>query len=164
MCIRDRKVTVRTSWDGKLYAATADKHCAIFTVVCWAMLIGLSFLLYGETLLSFGGLPMLLANTFAFALVSQSIGFLVSSFVKSFTVLSAISNVLSLGLCFISGVFVPQAIMSPGVLTAASFLPVYWYVKANNAIGSLAAFTSETTNPIWTCLLYTSQDLHGEPP
>lgn len=127
--------------------------CAIFTVACWAVLVGLSFLLYGKDLLSFAGLPMLLANTFAFALVSLSIGFLVSSFIKSFTVLSAISNVVSLGLCFISGVFVPQAIMSPGVLTAASFLPAYWYVKANNAIGSLAVLTSETTGPIWTSIL-----------
>lgn len=126
--------------------------CAIFTVACWVLLIGLSFLLYGKALLSFAGLPMLLANTFTFALVSLSIGFLASSFVKSFTVLSAISNVVSLGLCFISGVFVPQAIMSPGVLTAASFLPAYWYVKANNAIGSLAVLTSETTNPIWTAI------------
>ncbi len=44
------------------------------------------------------------------------------------------SNIISLGLSFISGAFVPQFLLSEGVLTLARFTPTYWFVKANNTI------------------------------
>ena len=47
---------------------------------------------------------------------------------------AAIVNVLSLGLSFISGVFVPQAMLGEPVLRIARFLPTYWYVRCNHLI------------------------------
>ncbi len=41
---------------------------------------------------------------------------------------------------FLCGVFVPQSLLGENVLTAAKFLPMYWYVKAN---GILAGTTGE---------------------
>jgi len=51
--------------------------------------------------------------------------------------MSAAANVFSLGSCFISGVFVPQDLMSNTVLKIASFTPNYWFVKANNSISPI---------------------------
>ncbi len=44
----------------------------------------------------------------------------------------AIATVLSLGISFISGVMVPQEILSENVLNIAKFFPVYYFIKANN--------------------------------
>lgn len=46
--------------------------------------------------------------------------------------ITAIANVLSLGLSFISGVFVPQDYLSDKVLNIAKFSPVYYFVRINN--------------------------------
>jgi len=49
---------------------------------------------------------------------------------------------------FISGVFVPQELLGSHVLKIASFTPVYWYVRANNTIAGLNAFTPDTLKPV----------------
>ena len=63
--------------------------------------------------------------------------------------MSAASNVVSLGCCFISGVFVPQQYLGKTVLSIASFNPTYWYVKANNEISALVNFSKENLMPIF---------------
>jgi len=88
-------------------------------------------------------------NTLAFTVVCASIGFLVGSFVKSESTQAGAVNVLSLGMCFLGGAFVPQSVMSKPVLAVAKFLPSYWFIRANDAIGDLAAFTSGSLHPIY---------------
>ena len=67
--------------------------------------------------------------------------------------MSAASNVVSLGTCFISGVFVPQDFLGKSVLTLASFTPNYWYVKSNDSIASLVNFNMENLAPIFLNML-----------
>jgi ABC-2 type transport system permease protein len=43
-----------------------------------------------------------------------------------------ITNIVSLSMSFLCGVFVPQWLLGDGVLTVARFLPFYWSVYANN--------------------------------
>jgi ABC-2 type transport system permease protein len=57
-------------------------------------------------------------------------------------------NVLTLGMSFISGVFVPQAILGKTVLTIAQFTPVFWFVKANIAIESQIDFSGQALQDI----------------
>ncbi|MDD2418670.1 MAG: ABC transporter permease [Oscillospiraceae bacterium] len=111
---------------------------AIYSVACWLITVMFGIVIYGESLLSSGLLPMLILNSFVFTIVCTSIGFLVGVLIKSQNVQAAIVNVLSLGMSFICGVFVPQAILGKTVLRFASFLPAYWYISVNNAIGDLS--------------------------
>ena len=67
--------------------------------------------------------------------------------------MSAVANVFSLGTCFISGVFVPQALLGKTVLTIASFTPTYWYIKANNDIAAAINFNTGNLIPIFTNML-----------
>lgn len=67
--------------------------------------------------------------------------------------MSAAANVFSLGTCFISGVFVPQALLGKTVLTIASFTPTYWYVKSNNDIANMVNFKIEKLMPIFVNML-----------
>jgi ABC-2 type transport system permease protein len=103
-------------------------------------------------MLSYNGL-LVCINALAFTIAALSISYLVGLLIKNRNAQSAAANVLSLGLCFTSGVFVPQELLSEKALTIASFNPVYWYVKANNTIGSLSNFSFNNLSSVLTYIL-----------
>lgn len=92
-------------------------------------------------------------NLFCLALAVLSISFLISSFVKNQTAQNGITNVLSLGLSFLSGVFVPQNILNDGLLNVAKFTPSYWYVKNCTDISIISDYNSPTLTPIFNAML-----------
>jgi ABC-2 type transport system permease protein len=79
-------------------------------------------------------------NALVFSFTALSISFLIGMTVNSRKAIGAISTALSLGLSFISGIFVPQQYLGASVLRVASFTPTYWYVKANNALINVTEF------------------------
>ncbi len=84
---------------------------------------------------------LFLLNAFVFAFVVLSVSYLIGISVKSKKAISAISTAASVGLAFLSGMFVPQEFLGAPVLKVASFTPVYWFVKANNAIETVTQTT-----------------------
>lgn len=82
-----------------------------------------------------------------------SLSFLISQFVKSSTAQNGITNVLSLGLSLISGVFVPQYMLNESLLNVSRFTPAYWYVKNCSDIAELSDITQVTLSPIFTTML-----------
>lgn len=50
--------------------------------------------------------------------------------------LSAISNILGLGVSFLCGVFIPIDMMSPALKAFSSYIPVFWYEQALEIIGN----------------------------
>lgn len=120
-----------------------------FAVLTWLVMISASFLLFkGYMFTATGGLFLL--NSFVITIAALSISFLIGNLIKGQGAMSAVANVVSLGSCFISGVFVPQALLGKSVLTIASFTPVYWYVKSNNYIGEITNFNMENLMPFIT--------------
>ncbi len=115
----------------------------VFSFSVFILLIGFSFVLYGQDMLNLNGL-FFCANAFSFTLAALSISFLISNLANASSI-SAVNNVVTLGTCFLSGVFVPQQFLGDGVLTIASFTPTFWFVKANNTIGTIVQFTQETS-------------------
>lgn len=81
-------------------------------------------------------------NSFVFLIISLSIAMLAAQLIKSEQTSSMIANVVGLGMSFICGVFVPMEVLSDSVLTAAHFLPAYWFIKANNMLAGVDAFVS----------------------
>ena len=88
-------------------------------------------------------------NAFIFSLTALSISYLVGITVKSRKAIGAISTFLSLGLSFISGIFVPQEFLGSAVLKVASFTPTYWYAKANNALADITTFSWSEVSSIY---------------
>ncbi len=107
----------------------------LFALAAWLLLFLLAFLMFGKSLFNAGGVYYAI-NTLTYTLVCVAISFLVGNLTKSRGAQAAIVNVLSLGLSFISGVFVPQAMLGEPVLKIARFLPTYWYVRGNHLIDS----------------------------
>ncbi|MBR6717412.1 MAG: ABC transporter permease, partial [Oscillospiraceae bacterium] len=59
---------------------------------------------------------------------------LVSSFSPAPNIINIITQIVSLGMCFLCGVFVDQSMLGDGVLSAARFLPAYWYIRVNRML------------------------------
>ncbi len=69
-------------------------------------------------------------NTFALMLIGIGMTYFITSISTSENIISMLSNMLTLSMCFLCGVFVSTELMSESVLKAAQFLPLYWYVSA----------------------------------
>ncbi|MGN0346173.1 MAG: ABC transporter permease [Lachnospiraceae bacterium] len=85
-------------------------------------------------------------NTFIMILYNCSMTAFISSFRMKSEVLSMITNIVSLALSFLSGVFVPQWLLGDSILNVAKFFPFYWTVKSLNTIysGSGSGFLFDT--------------------
>lgn len=96
---------------------------AFFSLIVW--IIGHDTIVYKEYWWVF------LLNSFVAMLVACSLTSLITSFAIEGNTLTMVTNILSLGMSFISGVFVPLDVLSDGLLNVARFLPLYWMVCAN---------------------------------
>lgn len=112
--------------------------CIVFSLFVWLLFILTALFIYGaDTLFSVNGLRSLL-NSIMVLLFSIALSLLISTFSLKQQSLSMIANVVSLGLCFLSGIFVPQYLLGKGVLAVAHFLPTYWYVRLNSMLGGIS--------------------------
>ncbi len=123
----------------------------ITTIVIFIIFMILGICLNKDIILSKNGL-FLVINAFIFSLVCMSIGFFVANVVNSRNTITAISNVVSLGVAFTGGVFVPQSMMQESVLKGAVVNPGYWFVKANDIISPLGNVTLKNLKPAFECM------------
>ena len=84
-----------------------------------------------------------LLNSFACMVVAMTLAYLCGTVVNSVNALNGINNVVSLGLCFIGGIFVPIEMLGNGVKMAAGFTPTYWYSRINGILGDYEHLTAE---------------------
>ncbi|HZK29487.1 MAG TPA: ABC transporter permease [Clostridia bacterium] len=115
------------------------------------MILGSSFIVFGfAALLLTATLPVtysffemgqtgkMLVNCFLYALAVLGMSYVISVLVRSRVAVTAISTVLSLGVAFLSGAFVPQAMLSESVLTLSKVFPLYYFIHANRFSSSFA--------------------------
>lgn len=100
-------------------------------VICFIIIIGASILI-GKDLYTLKGVLYIL-NMLCYMLVALSLAFMISKLTSKDEILSMLSNVVSLGMAFLCGIFVPAEFLGDGVIMIAHFLPAYWYnVAATN--------------------------------
>lgn len=136
----------RDSMTAQMFAAMA-----IFTVVTWSIMVAACFIMNYKNNLNINFLLFML-NSFVFALTSTGISFLIANLISGRNAISAVNNIVTMGSCFLGGVFVPQAFLGSTVLQFARFLPTFWYVKANTAIGTLSKFDFQYTGEVYTSM------------
>lgn len=151
--IKQRNICSAMSLKSRNLQLTAG--CAIFSIGIWLIYILFAFILYGGQMAQLTTWLNIL-NSFVILTVFVSIAFFIGFFVKNNNVLAAMSTTISLALCFIGGIFVPQEIMSESILSFAKFVPTYWYVKVNDAISTLPDMQFETlkTPLIWILIQF----------
>ena len=116
---------------------------ATIAIVLWAITIIASLFFYHDTLIYHGGFIYFLLNSFMMLLVALTISYLVGLITTNSNMLSGIVYVISLGMCFLCGTFVPLEYMNSSVKTAAQFLPVYWYEKTNDLLAQFGSITGD---------------------
>lgn len=124
----------------------------IFTFITWLIMISLHFILNSGNVFSISSLCFII-NSLVFTFCGTGISFLLGTIIKSRDAISTASNVLTLGSSFIGGAFVPQELLGDFALRIGSFTPTYWYVRANNHIGSLTVFNIETLKPVYSSMI-----------
>ena len=114
---------------------TVQMTLGSFTIIggIWLAFMMLAASAYGSEMFTRNGLLCIL-NSLCYIIMAAGITLVVSQFSVSDNVLSMISNVISLGMSFLCGVFVPQQYLGSGVLKAAHALPAYWYIRANDML------------------------------
>lgn len=85
---------------------------------------------------------LLVINSFLTTMIACAFAAFVTSFDVTSNSLSMITNIASLSMAFVSGVFVPQYLLGEGLLTVAKFMPMYWCVVASNMIDVNSTFDS----------------------
>ncbi|MBE5925994.1 MAG: ABC transporter permease [Lachnospiraceae bacterium] len=84
-----------------------------------------------------------IGNMFCMMTVALAITFIISKLTSKGTVISLLANVVSLGMAFLTGVFVPMEMLSDTVIKIAHFLPSYWYelavIEIDNYSGEVSA-------------------------
>lgn len=93
-------------------------------------------------------------NSYLFLWVVIALSFLVSQVAKSESSQIAFTTVLSLGVSFISGVFVPQELIGSSILSISKLFPVYWNIEANHAIMQGGDILSSMVTPLIIQLLF----------
>ena len=108
----------------------------IFAVGLYLLLTVVALFLYRSQMLNSKGLFAML-NGFVYLIFTTMLAILISVISPGGKVIDMIANVVSLGMSFLCGVFVPQSVLSETVLNIGKFLPAYWYIKANNMIAGI---------------------------
>ncbi len=136
--------TKMSRFSGQLFLGSA-----VLVLGIWLIFIIGAAIMYGGI---FKGANCWIAvlNSFIFALIAAAIAILISSFNPSEDIISMMTQCVGLGMCFLCGVFVPQSMLSEGVLKAARFLPAYWYEKANDI---LCGVQSGSMGDVWISIL-----------
>lgn len=106
--------------------------CIVLVLILWVVFMIIA-MIYKGGIFSVNELYAVL-NSFVFTLIATAIAILVAALVSNNSVINLVSNIVSLGMSFLCGVFVDQNLLGGTVMRIAKFLPAYWYVRANDII------------------------------
>ncbi len=106
----------------------------------WLLFILTSCIFYGSELFTENGL-LCIGNSFFLLPVGVGVSLIISSFAPPSNRINMYNNIITLGMSFLCGIFVPQQLLGEQVLSVSKFLPFYWYIKNNNLI---SGFSGET--------------------
>ena len=117
------------------------------TLSIWAVFILISVIIYKDLMFTTNGL-LLMLNSLCFALTATSLAYLIGCLIKKENVISGIQNVISLGLSFISGCFVPIEWLDKNIISFSKIFPSYWFIQGNYDITKLSTFNYENIKPV----------------
>ena len=125
----------------------------IVGMLIWAIFLVIQTILYQGGIFTSGHVMLYLLNSLACILVAQSLGFFTGTVANGAGALNGMNNVISLGLCFLGGIFVPLEMLGDGIIKVSQFLPTYWYSVVNGLLGDYAVLGSELIGTVWMGLL-----------
>lgn len=107
----------------------------------WIFVIVIGILFYGRDFYTSENFAYYLLNSVSMLFVDIALAYLMGTIAPNRDALTGIANIISLGMCFLGGVFVPLEFMGSHVKAVSHFLPIYWYEKANDLLANFAHMT-----------------------
>ena len=116
---------------------------AFFTIgfFSWILCEGIGMITCASEFLDNPYQWLILLNGFTIMLAALSAAYFVGSMAKTDAAVNGMANVLSLGFCFLGGIFVPLELLTGAIRKIGQFFPTYWY--AQNI--SILCFNDEMT-------------------
>lgn len=139
--IKDRMECGATAMKERVAGLSAG--ILVFGLILFAAVLAVAGILSGGSIYTDVRFPYFLLNMFVMLLFGLSLGFLTGFVAKNSETINGIVNVVSLALCFLGGIFVPMEFFSDVILKVAKFIPTYWYMKNNEAIGSMTGMSRD---------------------
>lgn len=115
----------------------------LYCLGIWGLFILTARIVYGSSLFTETG-GFCIINSFLVMPLGIAISLIISSFSPTSNIINMLNNIISLGMSFLCGIFVPQKLLGDGILSVSRFLPLYWYIKNNNMV---FGFSEETFLP-----------------
>lgn len=103
-------------------------------LLIWGILVVLGIAINHESITADAQLFTVILNSFILLIVSISLGSLIGFISKTSESRTAIINVVTLGSCFLGGVFISQKLMGDAVNEVARFIPTHWYMIINDLV------------------------------
>ena len=122
----------------------------VFGIIMLAAVVAVAGVLSKGSIFTDNRFPYFLINMLAMLLFGLSLGFFAGTIAKNKDAMNGLVNVISLALCFLGGVFVPQEFFSETIIKVAKFFPTYWYVATNKSIGAMKELTPQLTSEMTT--------------
>lgn len=124
----------------------------VIGIVFWLVCMLLPTIMYGKEFLSDPNKGYYMLNAFVMVLVALAIAFAIGVLLKQVEAVNGVVNVVSLGMSFLCGIFVPMSLLGDGVRTFAHFLPAYWYVQVVEIVSNNLTFTDAQRAQIWQAM------------
>lgn len=115
----------------------------LYCLGIWGLFILTARIVYGSSLFTETG-GFCIINSFLVMPLGIAISLIISSFSPTSNIINMLNNIISLGMSFLCGIFVPQKLLGDSILSVSRFLPLYWYIKNNNMV---FGFSEETFLP-----------------
>lgn len=115
----------------------------------WLICVAVQAIMYQGGIFTSTNMIYYIMNSAAFMLVSLSLGYFSGMVSNNPMALNGINNTLSLGLCFLGGIFVPLEMLGDKVRTVSQILPTYWYSIVNGILGDYESLSSELLTTVW---------------
>ncbi len=151
MCIFNKETIRKRNAVSKLKARSFSNQLflghLILALAIWAIFVLVSVVIYKDLMFTMNGL-LLIINSLFFTITATSMAYLIGSLIRNQNVISGVQNIVSLGLSFISGCFVPVEFLDANIVNFSKIFPSYWFIQGNYDIVKLSNFDFETLKPI----------------
>lgn len=126
----------------------------LVTAAVWAVTCGIGLAAFGSTLTGVpdGAVALMLAASFAFALVPLALGFLLGQLGVGEATANAVGNIGGMVMTFMGGAWISLDLLGAEMQTAAKFFPTYWYTQAVTESAHLTQVTWEAAAPILSAI------------
>lgn len=123
----------------------------ILSIIFWALMAGTGLIVYRNLMKDVDSrmIALLLLNSFCYTMVCFPLALCLGRIVRTENGQSIVSNLVSLVLSFLGGIFVSTDMLGEALTRVSRLVPTWWYSSTLDRISRLNSIDSESLYPIY---------------